>query len=164
VEVECLACRARRRVALSSEEFRVLSALWRIERPCESCDETTEWSFAEAAVDSGEQLDFWEWLATTGEYFTPEGAAPPDERRSERRVEVHVPLLVSSGEVEEEVVSENISKNGVAFWSARTYGLGETVRFTLEPPGGAGPQTKSAVIVRANPPLDGKVLYGARLI
>jgi PilZ domain-containing protein len=156
-------CHARQRAELSPEDFRVLSAAWRIERLCAACDRTTEWTFAEAAVEAEEQLDFWDWLATTGELFAPAEARPHNDQRKDRRVDLHIPLLVSSGEVEEEVSSENISESGVAFWSARTYRLGETIRMTLEPPGSAAPQTKTAVIVRASPPSDARILYGARL-
>lgn len=163
VDLECLTCRAHARATISPPDFAVLSASWRIERPCATCDGTTEWTFAEAAVEGEEQADFWDWLAATGELFAPAEAPPHDERRKDRRVDLHVPLLVSSGEFEEEVPSENISKSGVAFWSTRSYQLGETIRMTLKFPGSAAPQTKTAVIVRAGSRAEGRILYGARL-
>lgn len=164
VELECPACHARKSVELSPEDFKVLSAAWKIDRECDDCGKSTEWSFAEAAVGAEEQVDFWDWLATTGEYFEPPGSGLQDERRKERRIEVRVPLWIATSDGrDEEVTSENISKSGLCFSSARTYEMGGTIRVTIQPVGAAGPQTKTATIVRANPLEEGKVLYGARL-
>lgn len=164
VELECLTCHGRESVQLSAEKFQALSSSWKLDQECEACGKTTEWSFAEAAVEAEEQVDFWDWLATTGEYFESPSAGPDDERRKERRIEARVPLRIaaSNGE-EEEVTSENISKSGFCFSSARSYQVGETVQVTLQPAGALGPQTKTATIVRAGSPVEGKALYGVRL-
>ncbi len=164
VELECLSCHARSSVELSSEKFKALSAAWKIARGCDKCGKSTDWSFAEAKVETEEQADFWDWLATTGEYFEPPKAAPQDERRKEPRIEMRVPLRISNalGEAEE-VTSENISKSGFCFASAKTYRLGESIQATLQPAGAIPAQTKTATIVRVNPPAKGKALYGARI-
>lgn len=164
VELECVSCHAQRSVELSPRQFKLLSESWKIERECDACRETTEWTFAQAKVGAEEQVDFWDWLATTGEYFEPAGAAPQHERRKERRVDLSVPLRISSREGEEEdVVSENISSSGFCFASSRTYGVGQTVQVTIRPAGEAVPLTQTATIVRASAAADGKILYGARV-
>lgn len=163
VELECLACHARESVELSAEKFKALSSLWKIEQDCDACGGSTEWSFAEARVEAEEQVDFWDWLATTGEYFEPAAGAPQDERRKERRIEAHVPLYVTALDGgEEEVTSENISRSGLCFSSGKTYRTGETIQVRVQPPGAPGPQTKTATIVRASAPVEGKSLYGVR--
>ncbi len=164
VELECLNCRTHESVDLSPEKFQALSSSWKIDQECDTCGKSTEWSFAEAAVEAEEQVDLWDWLATTGEYLEGPGAGPQDERRKERRVEIRVPLRVAgAGGDEEDVTSENISKSGVCFSSAKTYAPGETIRITLQPAGAVTPLKKAATIVRVGAPEDGKVLYGARL-
>ncbi len=164
VGLECLACHARESVELSPERFKMLSSTWKIAQDCDACGQPTDWSFAEAAVEPEEQVDFWDWLATTGEYFEAEGAGPQDERRKERRVEVRVLLRVSSATGdEEELTSENISRSGLCFLSDKAYQLGKRIRVTLQPAGAVAPVTKTATIVRASPSAGGKTLYGARL-
>lgn len=163
VELECLQCRTRNSVELSGEEFKELSAAWKLTGKCDSCGENTDWSFVEAAVEAEEQVDFWDWLATTGESFLPPDAARQDDRRKELRVDLQVTLRIAGAGGEEEVTSENISKGGFSFSSLRNYPVGETLRATLQPPGASTPQTKTATIVRASPAQGGKTLYGARL-
>lgn len=163
VELECLRCHARLSAELSGEEFKKLSAAWKLTRKCDSCGESTDWSFAETAVEAEEQVDLWDWLATTGESFLPSDAARQDERRKELRVDLQVPLHIAGAGGEEDLTSENISKGGFSFSSLRSYSVGESLRVTLQPPGAPTPQTKSATIVRASPVQVGKTLYGARL-
>jgi hypothetical protein len=164
VEIECLTCHAQKSVELSPEKFKELSQSWKVRESCDNCNEVTEWSFAQAAVDKTEQEDFWDWMAATGEFFQPEGEAQQDERRKERRIDVHVLLHISASDgVEEEVTSENISKSGFCFSSARVYELGKTVRVTLQIPGALDPITKMATIVRAGTGADDKYVYGVRL-
>lgn len=164
VELECLTCHERESVQLSAAKFQALSSAWKLDQECEACGKTTEWSFAEAAVEAEEQVDFWDWLATTGGYFEPSSAGPDDERRKERRIEARVPLRITTSDgAEEEVTSENISKSGLCFSSARTYRVGDTIQITVQPAGGLGPQAKTATIVRAGSPVEGKTLYGARI-
>jgi hypothetical protein len=163
VELDCLQCHRRISAELSGEEFKELSAEWKLTRECDSCGRATEWSFAEAAVEAQEQVDFWDWLATTGESFLPPEAAWQDERRKELRVDLHVPLRLAGAEGEEEITCENISKSGFSFCSLRKYPVGQSLRVTLQPPGASTPQTKTATIVRASPVQGGKTLYGARL-
>jgi hypothetical protein len=163
VELECLHCHAHISAELSGQEFKELSATWKLRRKCEGCREDTDWSFAEAAVEAEEQVDFWDWLAATGESFLPPEAARQDERRKELRVELQVPLRIAGAGGEEEVTSENISKSGFSFCSQRNYPVGGTLRVTLQPPGASAPQTKTATIVRASPVQGGKTVYGARL-
>ena len=164
VELECLTCRAQKSVDLSPEKFKELSQSWKTIETCDKCDKSTEWSFAQAAVDETEQEDFWDWMAATGEVFEPEGAAQQDERRKERRLEVHVPLrIATSGGDEEEVTSENISKSGFGFSSSRTYEVGKPIRVTLQTPGAREATTKAGTIVRAGTGPDGRPVYGVRL-
>jgi hypothetical protein len=163
VELECLQCHARISAELSGEEFKKLSSAWKLAQECESCGKSTDWSFAEAAVEAEEQVDFWDWLATTGEAFLPSEAARQDDRRKEPRIDLQVPLRIAGAGGEEEVASENISKSGFCFSSLRSYPIGETIRVTLQPPGASTPQTKTATIVRSSPVQGGKTLYGARL-
>lgn len=163
VGLECLECHAQSSVELSAQKFKALSTSWKIDRECDACGKSTEWSFAEAKVETEEQVDFWDWLATTGEYFQSPQAPAQDERRKELRIDVRVPLRIATGEGEEEVISENISKSGLCFSSQKTYKLGETIQVTVQAAGTMASQTRSATIVRANPPVDGKALYGARL-
>jgi len=164
VELECLSCKARKSLELSAERFKELSESWQIREACATCDATTEWSFAQAAVEETEQEDFWDWMAATGEYFEPEGAAPQHERRTERRIDVHVALRISAEDgFEEEVTSENISKSGFCFSSSRAYHVGQSIRVTVRMPGTLEPITKTATIVRAGTGADGKSAYGVRL-
>lgn len=163
VDLECLRCHTRISAELCGEEFKELSAAWKLTRKCDSCGQDTDWSFGEAAVEAEEQVDLWDWLATTGEVFLPREAARQDERRLELRVDLQVPLRIAGTDSEEEVTSENISKSGFAFWSGRSYPVGGTLRVTLQPPGAPAPYTKTATIVRASPMPGGKTLYGARL-
>lgn len=164
VKLESLECHTRASVELSAERFRDLSAAWKVNEKCPNCGRTTDWSFAEAAVEAEEQVDFWDWLATTGEYFETPGETRQDERRKERRIEVHVPLRIRAiNEEEEEVMSENISRSGLAFPSTKSYGIGSAISVTLRPPGAPAPHTKDAMIVRLGSLPDGRTLYGARL-
>lgn len=163
VELECLVCKARQSVELSSKKFKALSAAWKLEQSCGVCKKPTEWTFAEAVVAAEEQVDFWDWLAATGEYFEPGGETPQHERRKERRVDLTVPMRISSrGGDEGEVTSENISRSGFCFSSRRTYTIGEIVQVTLQPAGAVAPLSRTATIVRASVAED-KFLYGARL-
>jgi len=149
---------------LSAEEFHALSASWKLTEQCSACGRLTEWSFAEPEVRTEEQADFWDWLATTGEYFEPALSTPQRERRRERHVEVPTLLRIvgSAGEAEE-LVSKNISKNGLCFSSRRRYQPGERIQVTLPPVRAADLVTKSGVIVRAAPTPDGATRYGVRL-
>lgn len=151
VDLECLRCHKRISAELGQEDFKALSAAWKLTRTCDSCGLATDWSFAEAAVETEEQVDFWDWLATTGEAFLPGETARQDERRAEPRIELQVLLRIAGAGGEEEVISQNISKSGFAFSSQRSYPLGETVQVTVQPPGTPSPQTKTATIVRAHP-------------
>lgn len=109
-------------------------------------------------------MDFWDWLATTGEAFSAPAIAPPDERRKEFRVDLTVPLrIATAGGEEEQVTSENISRTGLSFASSRAYAPGETIRIALQPPG-AAPQVKTGTIVRSSVTGEGRTLYGVRLI
>jgi CRISPR/Cas system endoribonuclease Cas6 (RAMP superfamily) len=94
---------------LSAEEFHALSTSWKLTEQCFASGRLTEWSFAEPQVRGEEQADFWDWLATTGEYFEPALSRPQRERRRERHVEVPTPLRIvgSAGEAEA-VVSKSI--------------------------------------------------------
>src|SRR2546428_11112417 len=65
VDLECLSCHQRGRVDLTAEMFKELSASWKMLQNCGVCGEVTEWSFAEAPVEAEEQVDFWDWVATT---------------------------------------------------------------------------------------------------
>jgi len=164
VELECMTCQARKPVELSPVRFKELSESWKIGKSCDVCGQSTDWTFAQAADEVGEEEDFWEWIATTGQYFEPQGALPQNERRGERRINVHVPLRLSgAGGEEEELTSENISKSGFAFSSSRNYEVGETIRVTVQMPGALGPMTKNATIVRTAVGAGGKALFGARL-
>jgi len=164
VDLECLRCHTRVSAEVSGKEFKKLSAAWKLTRNCDSCGQATDWSFAEAAVEAEEQVDFWDWLAMTGESLLPREGARQDERRAEPRVDLQVPLRIEGAEGEEEVFSENISKSGFAFCSPRSYPVGETLRVTIQSPGAPAPQTKRATIVRANPAPGGKTVYGVRLL
>ena len=118
----------------------------------------------EAPVEAEEQVDFWDWVATTGEFFERRDAAKQDERRKEPRIDVHVPLCIAAADGEEEMVaSQNISKTGLCFLSLKTYQSGEALEVTLQPPGALAPQTKTATIVRSTPAGSGMTLYGARI-
>jgi hypothetical protein len=164
-ELECRECHTRTSVELSSERFKELSSVWKLTEDCGVCGKFTEWSFAEASVEAEEQVDFWDWLATTGEYFESFQAAPQHERRKEARVGLRVPLRIATLEDEEEEVgSENISKSGLCFVSSKTYSVGETLRVTLQPAGALAPQTKTATVVRCSAVQDGEMLYGLRLV
>jgi len=163
VELECMTCQARKSVELSQEKFKELSESWKIRQACEVCRESRDWTFAQAADETGEEEDFWEWIATTGEYLEPQGAPPQNERRRERRIDVHVPLHISGADGGEKVTSENISKSGFAFSSLRVYEVGQTIRVTVQMPGALDPMTKTATIVRVAAGADGKTLFGARL-
>jgi len=165
VELECMTCQARKSVELSQEQFKELSESWKIRQACDGCGKSSDWTFAQAADEMGEEEDFWEWITATGEYFEPQGAPPQNERRQERRINVHVPLRISdpAGGEEEEVTSENISRSGFAFSSSRKYEVGKTIRVMVQMPGAQGPMTKSATIVRTAAGADGKTLFGARL-
>jgi hypothetical protein len=164
-ELECRECHTRTSVELSSERFKELSTAWKLTQECGVCGRSTEWSFAEPSVEAEEQVDFWDWLATTGEYFESSQAAPQHERRKEARVGLRVPLRVATlADEEEEVTSENISRSGLCFASGKTYAVGETLRITLQPAGTLPPQTKTATVVRCSTVQDGETLYGLRLL
>lgn len=164
VDLECSQCHTHRSTELSAEKFKELSAAWKLTQECDVCRQATDWSFAEASVEAEEQLDFWDWLATTGETFMSSEAGPQHERRKESRVDLRVLLRVAtaSGE-EEEVTSENISRSGFCFASSKAYSIGESLRVTLHPAGSVTPQTKTAILVRASALQEGKTLYGVRL-
>lgn len=165
VKLECLGCHTAASVKLSPGKFKGLSSSWKLARECRICGRTTDWSFAQAAVKAEEQADFWDWLAVTGEYFEPAGAAPRNDLRREKRTEAHVPLRITTARGQtEEVISENISRGGLCFSSAKSYQAGEAIRVTIQPSGALNPQTKAATIVRVSAPLEGKTLYGARLV
>jgi hypothetical protein len=165
VELECMTCQARKSVELSQEKFKELSESWKIRQACDACGKSTDWTFAQAADEIGEEEDFWEWITAIGEYFEAQGAPPQNERRRERRINVHVPLRISEpgGREEEEVTSENISKSGFAFSSLRVYEVGKTIQVTVQTPGAQSPMTKTATIVRAAAGTGGSTLFGARL-
>jgi hypothetical protein len=164
VDLECLSCHQRGRVDLTAEMFKELSASWKMLQNCGVCGEVTEWSFAEAPVEAEEQVDFWDWVATTGEFFERGDAAKQDERRKEPRIDVQVPLRIAAADGEEEMVtSQNISKTGLCFLSLKAYKSGEMLEVTLQPPGALAPQTKTATIVRSTPAGSGMTLYGARI-
>ncbi len=163
VELECLVCRARARVDLSGEMFKELSEFWQIGRACAACGKRTEWSFAEVSVEDEEQVSFWDWLATTGEFFEAHKPASHQEKRQEHRVELRIPLRLAAADGRvENVTSENISKSGLCFTSSRSYRTGDILQVTLEPPGAAASQTMAATIVRVAIG-DGRTLYGARI-
>lgn len=160
----CQHCRTRHSLELSAKEFKALSASWKLTEKCPTCLELTEWAFAEPEVPAQEQIDFWDWLATTGEYFEPSPSTPLDERRQELRVEVSTPLeIVGAAGEAEEVVSKNISRNGLCFSSRRKYQPGERVQVMLQPREAGDPVTKRGLIVRAATDPDGATLYGVRL-
>jgi len=164
VELECDLCQAHETVVLSPRKFKILSSTWHLDRECAECGRTTLWRFAEAAVSDNEQVNFWDWLAATGEFFVPSGAEPQHERRKERRVGLNVPLRIARlGGPEESVISENISRSGLCFTSSGPYTVGETIQVTLRPAGAAVPVIQSATIVRVSPATDGKLFCGARL-
>jgi len=164
VELECLACGKRESLNPTSENFRALSSKWKVARNCRACGRRTDWSFAQAGVKAEEEVDFWDWLATTGEYFEPPQFQVQDEQRREPRVELRVPLRITrAGGEEEEVASENISQSGFCFSSLKPYAIGETLQVTLQPPGATVLQVKTATIVRSSPAREGATLYGARL-
>ena len=164
VELSCQECRAHDTAELSAAEFQELSRTWKIERTCKACQKRTSWTFAEADVEAEEQMDFWDWLATTGASFERSQAAPQDERRKEPRVGLQVPLRVARANGEEEaLMSENISRSGLCFASSRNYTVGESLRITLQPEAAAGVQTRTGTIVRLTAAEDGTSLYGVRL-
>jgi len=163
VSIECMTCHAQREVELSPDKFKELSESWKTQETCENCNATTDWTFAQAAVDETEQEDFWDWMAGTAQYFQPETAARQDERRSEPRMEMQVPLHIRSDEGDEEVTSDNISKSGFCFSSALAYHTGQMIKVTLALPGARGSVTKTGTIVRAVATADGRSAFGVRL-
>jgi len=163
VELECLQCHTQTSKELSSEEFKELSTAWNLKQECDTCGTLTDWSFAEPRVGSEEQVDFWDWLATTGSSFVP--PAPQDDRRKESRVDLRVPLRIATAAGdEEEVKSENISKSGLCFYSSKAYSVGQVVQVTLQAPDPLATQVRTATIVRSSPAQEGRTLYGARLM
>ncbi len=164
VELSCLECHARAEGQLSADEFRELSQTWKLSRKCQTCRKTTSWGFAEPEVEDEEQMDFWDWLANTGVYFEQGQAGVQDERRKEPRLGLRVPLRIAPASGDEEaLVSENLSKSGLCYASARNYSVGETIRITLQPEGSLSPQTRNGTIVRLTKAEDGRNLYGVRL-
>ncbi len=124
VWLECQRCHEHTLAPVPEAEFEYLREGFLIARPCDRCKATTPWEFAveaEIVVEPGE---------VTG---TKKKAA--QDLRGKGRAAIKMKIKVirrSSGlSLEEVCVTDNISRNGVYFFSSEPYTVGEKISVVM---------------------------------
>ncbi len=120
--LECRNCHNIAVLHLSLVEVEVLETSGLLPKPCESCNQTTSWGYAERQVAMGAPPGEAAMLAEAGK------AASGAEQRRHRRVSLQLPVLVRDYYGGVEVTkSENVSKGGFCFVSEKNHLVGEGV-------------------------------------
>ena len=156
--LECRKCHTVALIRVSLVEVDVLSTSGIVLRACETCNRSTPWGYPQKQVamnsPPGESEMFREAELATSE----------SDRRRHPRVTLQLPTLVRDyyGGIEL-TQTENASKSGCCFASAKTYYFGQGIFVTCPYSGGAQDIETPARIVRA-PKISGsdRVLYGVR--
>jgi PilZ domain-containing protein len=118
--LECQMCRTVGFVPLSLTQVDAIRYLGFVGLPCLECQATTPWGYAEVKAPKPPDGSKGEAAAVEGlDQFTP---------RKHRRVYVQLALKVKADNGAEEFThTENVSRSGLGFLSARRYDLGEMV-------------------------------------
>jgi hypothetical protein len=120
--MECRSCHNIAVLHLSLVEVEVLETSGLLSKPCESCNKTTTWGYAERQVAMG---------APPGEaamLTEADRAASGAEQRRHRRVSLQLPVLVRDYYGGVEITkSQNVSKGGFCFTSEKDHLVGEGV-------------------------------------
>lgn len=118
--LECQMCRTVGFVPLSLSQVDALRYLGFVGLPCLECQATTPWGYAEVKAPAKPEA-----TQTQGPEIEPLEDFTP---RQHRRVYVQLPLKVRSEDGGEELThTENVSRSGLGFISAREYRQGQRV-------------------------------------
>jgi hypothetical protein len=122
--LECRACKRKELWALRLMQVEVLDSTGEITGYCDLCRNTTFWTYAEVSRRPRE-------FSASGPVMPTRGAPPKveedekKEKRTTKRLSMHMPILVLYQWGEEEVSrTENVSKRGVAVRLAANLPLG----------------------------------------
>jgi hypothetical protein len=159
--LECRKCHTVAQQQVSLVELDVLETSGILLRPCERCRAQSPWGYAEDQLASSTPAE-GPGMARAGEST---GAAPaPSERRQRRRVRLQLPILLRDYFGGTEITqTENVSKSGFCFASAKTYFVGQGLMVAC-PYDAAGENLEAAArIVRQEKISEAsRTLYGAR--
>jgi len=158
--LECVRCRNRELVYLDAMEVEVLEAGQGLSRLCKRCTDVMIWRVVPESSATEPEAQPAQPLAD------PEKASPkPPPVRKERkhvRVRTRMTACIRHPHLGEEIVAtENISRGGFSFRSAKRYGLGSLIEVALPyTPGGANIFVAARIAHGVEQPGENEFLYG----
>ena len=155
--LECRRCQAVKLMNLSLLEHEVLGTSGLLAKECEDCKRLTSWSYHQTGLNAaGEEVE-----AVLPSRTGSDGRRTRD-RRLHQRVALQLPIRVRGFYGAEEVTrSENVSRSGICFITARRYEVGEILLVTC--PYGEGGQNiegRAQVVRRQELQGTGRWIYG----
>ncbi len=124
--LECRTCHTVVLMRLSLVEVEVLQTSGILSKDCPSCGKVAPWGYAEKQVAMGGPAEEAAMMAEA-QATAREGASGIDQRKH-RRVSLQLPALVRDYYGGAEITkTENVSKGGFCFASAKNYHVGEGV-------------------------------------
>ncbi|MFB3921927.1 MAG: PilZ domain-containing protein [Terriglobia bacterium] len=160
--LECRVCHAVALMRVSLVEVEVLQTSGILSRDCASCGRPTAWGFAEKQVAMGGPAD--ESAMMVEAQATVREGALGIEQRKHRRVSLQLTALVRDYYGGSEIArTENVSKGGFCFASAKHYHVGEGV-IVVCPYNPAGEKIETQARVVRSRPVEGtnRKIYGVR--
>jgi PilZ domain len=162
VLLECLRCHRQEVTYLDVFAMEVLLAEERLSRRCQRCNDTTLWR--RAAPQRVEE----EGLPGTRPPADQQ-AQPPLRTRSDRkhvRVNMKIDVCIRHPQLGKEVtVTENVSRGGFRFKSAKEYRKGSVIEFALPySPAGGNIFASARVVYAERLPTEGVTAYGVAYI
>jgi len=160
--LECRKCHEAALTSVSLVEVEVLETSGILSKSCPNCGTATPWGYAEKPMAMG-----------TGPSVTPasaetrtEAVGTRVERRRHRRIPVQLPILVRDYYGGEEITkSENLSKGGLCFCSAKNYLVGQGLLVACPyDPTAPNIQTRARIVRRQDLEGTNRKVYGAQYI
>jgi hypothetical protein len=152
--LECRKCNTAALLPISAVETEVLDTSGILVKACGTCKKTTPWGYAEKQVAMGAPAGESEMLAE----------AEGNNQRRDRRICLQFPALVRDyyGGVEISQ-TENVSKGGFCFSSAKPYFIGQGIVVVCPyNQGGQQVEISARVVRQVELQGGGRVLYGVR--
>ena len=158
----CRLCGRQELANISEAEYQVLLASFVLTRVCVNCHQSTEWEPSQTSV-AGSAPAHTEAQAPPPERPGPAGSEP-SQRRGARRVAVHVPIQIKTGDGRsEETLSNDISRTGLSFLTNLDLGAGDAIQVVVGYGIVNSPRTQNAWVVWRRPESSGpKALVGVR--
>jgi hypothetical protein len=153
VLLECSQCHTRELAHLSLGDYQGITSAPSLQRVCESCGTTTDWTFGVVAADRGQGPEFAGAARDAQAHYA--------ERRRANRVPVKLPVRIRMEEIGR---TENLSTCGVCFSSTLLLKVGDKIKLTVGFSPGKNEKEVSARVVWQQP-LEGGAssLYGVEL-